>query len=76
MLLMSLAVSRRSVRPAGRGKSETAVRPPARRRETPDPWRALVDVPRAIPEPLAEHPGNIYLEGEDVRVRLPEAMAG
>lgn len=25
-----------------------------------------------VPEPLPEHPGQIYVEGEDVRVRVPE----
>jgi len=29
---------------------------------------------RAIPQPLPEHPGNIYLEGEAVRARLPEGL--
>ncbi|HOY57062.1 MAG TPA: glycerophosphodiester phosphodiesterase family protein [Verrucomicrobiota bacterium] len=29
---------------------------------------------RAIPKPLPEHPGNIYLEGETVQVRLPEGL--
>ncbi|MCX7425262.1 MAG: hypothetical protein NTW96_06510 [Planctomycetia bacterium] len=59
----------------GQAESEPA-RQPSAATETPDPWRALAVVPRAIPAPLAEHPGNIHLEGEDVRVQLPEAMAG
>lgn len=29
---------------------------------------------RSIPQTLADHPGNIYLEGEAVRVRLPEGL--
>lgn len=28
--------------------------------------------PRAVPEPLPGHPGNIFLEGEDVFIPLPE----
>lgn len=31
---------------------------------------------RSIPRPLPEHPGNIYLEGESVRIRLPEGLPG
>jgi glycerophosphoryl diester phosphodiesterase len=29
---------------------------------------------RVVAQPLPEHPGNIYLEGETVRVRLPEGL--
>lgn len=39
----------------------------------PDESR-VVPGTRAIPKPLAEHPGNVYLEGEAVRVRLPEGL--
>lgn len=31
---------------------------------------------RGIPSPLADHPGNIYLAGEIVRVRAPEDLPG
>jgi hypothetical protein len=30
--------------------------------------------PREVPVPLAEHPGNVFLEGEDVRIPLPQAL--
>lgn len=29
---------------------------------------------RTVPAPLPDHPGNVFLEGEDVWVRLPEAL--
>jgi len=31
-------------------------------------------VERAIPEPMADHPGNVYVRGQTVWVRLPESM--
>ncbi len=34
-------------------------------------WRAMHVVERDIPEPLAGHPGNIFLEGENVAVAVP-----
>lgn len=41
----------------------------------PAPDEARVPVPgRGTPRPLADHPGNIYLEGETVRVRLPDGL--
>ena len=33
-----------------------------------------VSRPRAAPAPLPDHPGNVFLEGEDVRIPLPEAL--
>jgi len=32
-------------------------------------------LPRRIPAPLPDHPGNIFLEGEAVSVRLPEGLS-
>ena len=29
---------------------------------------------RAVPSPLQDHPGNIFLQGEPVRIRLPEGL--
>jgi len=41
-----------------------------------EPWEAHCTVERGIPEPLADHPGNIYLAGSDVFVDIPsEASA-
>lgn len=31
---------------------------------------------RVVPSPLPDHPGNVFLERETVRIRLPEARAG
>ncbi|MBN1420299.1 MAG: discoidin domain-containing protein [Planctomycetes bacterium] len=31
---------------------------------------------RAVPEPLPDHPGNIYLAGEPVSIRVPDEIAG
>jgi len=33
-------------------------------------------IKRSIPSPLPDHPGNIYLEGDLVRVALPESLPG
>jgi hypothetical protein len=30
---------------------------------------------RPVPAPLPEHPGNVYVEGESVRIPLPEVLA-
>lgn len=30
---------------------------------------------RSIPKPLSDHPGNVFLAGENVRVRVPESLA-
>jgi len=32
--------------------------------------------PRDIPRPLADHPGNVFLEGESVLVNLPDSLPG
>jgi len=34
-------------------------------------WKSLVTVGRGIPQPLDSHPGNIFLEGDEVTVALP-----
>ncbi len=39
---------------------------------TTDPEEKLPKIERRIPAPLPDHPGNIYLEGESVSVRLGE----
>ncbi len=31
---------------------------------------------RTVPVPLPEHPGNVFLEGEQVEVRVPESLPG
>ncbi|MGC8744427.1 MAG: hypothetical protein ACP5T0_11170 [Verrucomicrobiia bacterium] len=34
------------------------------------------DLKRSIPQPLAGHPGNVFLEGEEVVVKLPQSEGG
>ena len=41
--------------------------------EETSPGTIAGTVPRVIPRPLAHHPGNVFLEGEVVRVSLPAA---
>jgi len=43
---------------------------PAPSRPQSDPWRALQKVERTIPD-AGDHPGNIFLEGEEVLVKVP-----
>ena len=40
----------------------------------PDPRRGVITSP-AAPAPLPGHPGNVFVEGEDLRVRVPEKAA-
>ena len=37
----------------------------------PDVWRALRTIERGIPTPAPDHPGNVFLEGEEVVVKAP-----
>ncbi len=46
------------------GGLSSAVLPPD------DPEKGLPVIERTIPEPLPDHPGNIYLEGESVSIRV------
>ena len=38
-------------------------------------WKALQNVERERPKPLPQHPGNIYLEGEDVLLKMPDDLS-
>jgi len=33
-------------------------------------------IERAVPEPLADHPGNVFLAGESVTIRIPKEVPG
>ena len=39
-----------------------------------DPWIARHSIARQAPRPEPDHPGNIYVLGEDVAVRIPTIM--
>ncbi len=41
--------------------------------DSPDVWRTLQHIQRGIPE-SGDHPGNVFLEGEEVRVRIPSPL--
>ncbi|MBN1442146.1 MAG: hypothetical protein JXA90_05515 [Planctomycetes bacterium] len=64
-----------------RAEGAPAARPPDRAEpERPfsadpaDRWRALAAVDRSIPAPLADHPGNIFLEADPVSVRAEPSV--
>jgi hypothetical protein len=68
LLLWAAFISRTHAAPAD--PSPTA--PGSRVRQADE--TPTVPPTRGIPQPLADHPGNIYLEGEPVLVRLPEGL--
>jgi hypothetical protein len=37
-------------------------------------WRSLRDIPREVPAPAPDHPGNVFLVGQEVVVRLPQDL--
>jgi len=43
-------------------------------RATNDLGRALRATPRRVPVPVVGHPGNVFLIGEDVAIKIPEQM--
>jgi len=47
---------------------------PMGQREAADVWRDQKAIVRAVPEPAAEHPGNVFVVGEDVRVPVPAPL--
>ena len=42
---------------------------------SPARWRALQQVARQVPQPLRDHPGNVFVKGETVTVPLPPGAA-
>ncbi len=39
-----------------------------------DPWRVLEEVERGVPEPARGHPGNVFVSGESVLIKVPEEL--
>ena len=39
-----------------------------------DLGRALQQIPRGVPTPASDHPGNVFLVGEEVKIRLPARL--
>jgi len=37
-------------------------------------WRPLQRIPRDVPTPASDHPGNVFLVGEEVTVKLPDDL--
>lgn len=40
-----------------------------------DLWRPLQQIARDLPAPAVEHPGNVFLAGEEVSVKPPEGLS-
>ena len=50
---------------------ETALQPTSNREPQPQTQEPLQKIARDIPVPAAAHPGNVFLAGEEVAVKLP-----
>jgi len=48
--------------------------PPSNSTTPPDPFRPLCTIARNIPQPHPDHPGNIYLQDEQLIVKVPENL--
>ena len=40
-----------------------------------DLWRSMQQIARDVPAPAADHPGNVYVVGEEVSVKPPEGLS-
>jgi hypothetical protein len=54
---------------------EAASEHPGNRNTERDLWRSLQQIARDVPAPAADHPGNVFVAGEEVNVKPPEDLS-